>query len=157
MTSFESNMASYASVDDFLADGTALNVVKTAYGLENDTTDNATLKTYLTADDETTVPDDFKAMRLALDYYNEESVGQPTTAEEQTKIDNFDTTLNGASDYSDLMADSDFISFIKTSYGLTADTATDAEITDYLLAADDSSIPVAWQQVRTDLNFLVTL
>ena len=150
---FDTTISGASDFEDLMADSDFVDFIKTSYGLESDTATNEEISTYLTASDAGTVPAQWQQARSDLGFYNYTNTQDPLTTEQQQNITDFNTAINAATDIDDLLNDSDFMSTLKTAYGLTGDTATNTDIKSYLLSQDGTGVPTAWQQVRTDLNF----
>lgn len=63
------NLEGVDDIDGLLADTATMKFLKEAYNLGNDTTDNATIKSYLTAETDENIPTAWKQVRGLLDFH----------------------------------------------------------------------------------------
>lgn len=63
------NLTGPDDIDTLLADEKTMNYLKSAFNLDNDTTDNGTIKSYLTASDDTDIPRGWSDIRELLNFH----------------------------------------------------------------------------------------
>lgn len=181
-TEFIADMKAITSVDDFLANTSAVQFVKEAYNLINDTTDTATVKTYLTSPTDAGVPDAWKAVREKLGFYEVDPLENITTTMLNTitkrhedfnvgyldniakfnrfkkEADYFELSIGLVSSNQDIVADGRTLRFALSASGLGSESLNSQKALKVLegdYEFKNTTTDAKWREFRNNFSFSV--